>query len=742
MDGSSQLAQLQATVAAKHADFESRKRARLTSEDSNDNDNSRKAFYREFKKVVELADVIIQVLDARDPLSCRCPDVERYIRSTNPNKRIILLLNKIDLVPREVGEQWLKYLREELPTVAFKCSTQHQDKGLAQRHMPGINQAGRQRGRLHAARSGNNGNNQNNGGHHPHPSSGPDHANKDSVNASSSANAILSSSSCLGAETLLALLKNYTRHGAEGGGPALKAGITVGVVGLPNVGKSSLINSLKRARVAQVGNTPGVTKSVQEVVLDKHIKLLDSPGVVFASSSADGADAAAIALRNSVKVERLADPVTPVGEILKRVAIEKLAALYKLKDPNELAAKIVEAATAAASREGGGGGLEKIGQPEMDRMAEEKISSEDAAMTAANAAIANAAASFAAADCFLQRVALVRGKLRRGGTPDVVAAAKLVLQDWNDGRIPYFTLPPVRDNAAVYGGETAVVTGWAKEFDVDKVFEQEKQAVIAHLPSMAAAAAGAGGLAGDAMVMGETMVMGSGSPYIVREMDSSTLKGMNSMSGLSATPGLGAAMQTPQAYIAYQSAGTSKVDLRNEDTFMASTINAEKKKKKKEEEEEKVVEEEDDIEEDDEVAVLNAAIAAARKQAKAAAAAAAAATVDVDTAEKAEKEKGGNEKGGNNGRQGKNGNASKKNGKNKSEGKNNISNDDNRDGAKSKEQRASSAKAMSAGDRTEALMRSVLQAEAAHSSLYTEAGQYNPHTARAQRKKARKEGRS
>ena len=41
-----------------------------------------------------------------------------------------------DLVPREVGEKWLKFFREELPTVAFKCSTQQQAEKLGRRKMP------------------------------------------------------------------------------------------------------------------------------------------------------------------------------------------------------------------------------------------------------------------------------------------------------------------------------------------------------------------------------------------------------------------------------------------------------------------------------------------------------------------------------------------------------------------------------------------------------------------------------
>ena len=72
---------------------------------------------------------------------------------------------RADLVPKEVAEAWLKYLREELPTVAFKCSTQRQATNLSQRRLP----------------------------------------------AAASADGGFAGSECLGAETLLQLLKNYAR---------------------------------------------------------------------------------------------------------------------------------------------------------------------------------------------------------------------------------------------------------------------------------------------------------------------------------------------------------------------------------------------------------------------------------------------------------------------------------------------------------------------------------------------------
>lgn len=58
-------------------------------------DNSKKAYYKEFRKVLENADVILEVLDARDPLGTRTRSVERMVMDSGLDKKIILVLNKI-----------------------------------------------------------------------------------------------------------------------------------------------------------------------------------------------------------------------------------------------------------------------------------------------------------------------------------------------------------------------------------------------------------------------------------------------------------------------------------------------------------------------------------------------------------------------------------------------------------------------------------------------------------------------
>lgn len=240
----------------------------------NQKDSSKKAFFKEFKKVVAAADVVLEVLDARDPLGSRSPTVEAQILKLDPNKKIILVLNKIDLVPKKNVEAWLAYLRNDYPCIAFKASTQQQKDRLG-------------RGKISTR-----------------------NATQDQLQVSE----------CLGAETLLALLKNYSRSAD------LKRAISVGIIGFPNVGKSSLINSLKRSRAVSVGARPGVTKVTQAVTLDKNIKLIDCPGILFADDMSEE-DAA---LRNCLNIDQLADCTLPVQAILARCTKDQLMTIYNI----------------------------------------------------------------------------------------------------------------------------------------------------------------------------------------------------------------------------------------------------------------------------------------------------------------------------------------------------------------------------------------------------------------------------
>uniref|UniRef100_A0A6B2F2J8 CP-type G domain-containing protein n=1 Tax=Bothriechis nigroviridis TaxID=88079 RepID=A0A6B2F2J8_BOTNI len=327
-------------------------------------DSSCKAYYKEFRKVIEAADVILEVLDARDPQGCRCPQVEEAVVQAGTDKRLVLVLNKIDLVSKEIVAKWLKYLRNEFPTVAFKSSTQQQSKNLQQSHVP--------------------------------------------VTRASSD--LLGSAACVGADCLMKVLANYCRN------QDVRTTITVGVVGFPNVGKSSLINSLKRSRACNTGATPGITKSLQEVQLDKHIKLLDCPGIVMAFPTSD----AAMILRNCIRIEQLADPVSPVEAILKRCNKQQI--------------------------------MQHFGVPDFQNTTE-----------------------------FLAYLAKRQGKLKKGGIPDHEKAAKAVLNDWTSGKISYFTHPPETHTLPTHIS-AEIVTEMGKAFDFEAL-EQENEKALANLIS-------------------------------------------------------------------------------------------------------------------------------------------------------------------------------------------------------------------------------------------------------------------
>ena len=158
-----------------------------------------------------------------------------------------------------------------------------------------------------------------------------------------------------------------------------KKNISVGFIGYPNVGKSSIINSLKQKKVCKAAPIPGETKVWQYVHLTKRIYLIDCPGVVY---NYEGKDDMKVVLKGVVRAEKLLDPEVYIQPILDQVSKHVLKRIYKLT------------------------------------------------------------ADWADDIEFITLVAHKKGKLLKGGEPDIKSTAKIILFEWQRGEIPYYNLPP------------------------------------------------------------------------------------------------------------------------------------------------------------------------------------------------------------------------------------------------------------------------------------------------------------
>ncbi|KAK6934281.1 GTP binding domain [Dillenia turbinata] len=277
-----------------------------------------KRIWGELYKVIDSSDVVVQVLDARDPQGTRCRHLEKHLKENCKHKNMILLLNKCDLVPAWATKGWLRVLSREYPTLAFHAS----------------------------------------------------------INKS------------FGKGSLLSVLRQFARLKSD------KQAISVGFIGYPNVGKSSVINTLRTKNVCKVAPIPGETKVWQYITLTKRIFLIDCPGVVYQNNDSE----TDIVLKGVVRVTNLQDAAEHIGEVLKRVKKEHLERAYKIEkwdDEND----------------------------------------------------------------FLVQLCRLTGKLLKGGEPDLMTAAKMVLHDWQRGRIPFFVPPPwLEDNPSEEPSVPGVVT--------------------------------------------------------------------------------------------------------------------------------------------------------------------------------------------------------------------------------------------------------------------------------------------
>lgn len=163
---------------------------------------------RMMQENIKLIDLVIELVDARAPMSSRNPDIDDLAKG----KARMILLNKSDLSDETINDVWMDYFKSEGIT-AVKINS---------RNGSGVK----------------------------------------SVN-----NAVL-----------VACKEKIERDRKRG---IMNRPVRAMVVGIPNVGKSTFINSLAGKACTKTGNKPGVTKGKQWIRLNKNVELLDTPGILW-----------------------------------------------------------------------------------------------------------------------------------------------------------------------------------------------------------------------------------------------------------------------------------------------------------------------------------------------------------------------------------------------------------------------------------------------------------------------------
>jgi len=158
---------------------------------------------------LKLVDAVVEIVDARTPLSSRNPEMDSMTR----NKPRLIVLNKCDLADDKATQKWINYFRNNgSEAIAVDCKS---GKGL--------------KNLLPVVRT----------------------------------------------KVLKELMDKRERSGMK------SAAVRLMIVGIPNVGKSSLINRMAGGKRAKVEDRPGVTRTKQWVKLDNNTELLDMPGVLW-----------------------------------------------------------------------------------------------------------------------------------------------------------------------------------------------------------------------------------------------------------------------------------------------------------------------------------------------------------------------------------------------------------------------------------------------------------------------------
>ncbi|XP_065082239.1 large subunit GTPase 1 homolog [Ochlerotatus camptorhynchus] len=293
-------------------------------------------FWRQLWRVVERSDIVVQIVDGRHPLLFRSEDLERYVKEVDEKKQNLILINKSDFLNEEQRTAWAKYFDEQNMRVAFFSAAES------------VEEAKREQEERETEGDEDEEEDEELAGKLKDLEVKVDKAEEvlekleekieelmDEGSASSaSGTKIRNNPNILTNTELIALFKSL--HTEERVTEGL---VTVGLVGYPNVGKSSTINAVFLEKKVSVSATPGKTKHFQTLYVDSELMFCDCPGLVMPSFCTTKAD---MILNGILPIDQMRDHVPPVNRLCTLIPRHVLEDTYGImitkpleaEDPN------------------------------------------------------------------------------------------------------------------------------------------------------------------------------------------------------------------------------------------------------------------------------------------------------------------------------------------------------------------------------------------------------------------------
>ncbi|RDW89550.1 ribosome biogenesis GTPase [Coleophoma cylindrospora] len=273
--------------------------------------------WRQLWRVIERSDLVVQIVDARNPLLFRSDDLEKYVKDVDPRKENLLLVNKADMLTLEQRQAWADYFqaagiaykffsaqlakeRNEAEDLDDDEEESEEDEDVAEASLA------KQTEKLEVGDSADQ--------------ASEDDSEEDEADEEESTRILTT-------EELEDLFLLHAPENPDSGSDAPRK-TQIGLVGYPNVGKSSTINALIGSKKVSVSSTPGKTKHFQTIHLSEKVLLCDCPGLVFPNFATTKAD---LVCNGILPIDQLREFTGPAGLVASRIPQQFLEAVYGMK---------------------------------------------------------------------------------------------------------------------------------------------------------------------------------------------------------------------------------------------------------------------------------------------------------------------------------------------------------------------------------------------------------------------------